>query len=114
MSPRPKKIRKCEGNFCGRAFKPTGTPLTRLEQIELFRDEMEALRLCDRDGLTQEEAGQKMEFHGEPFSVSSPLPEKKLLKLCLKARQLFLLMRIKDTRTDKHTVPACDQLNDVE
>ncbi|HIP39706.1 MAG TPA: DUF134 domain-containing protein [Desulfocapsa sulfexigens] len=60
MSPRPKKLRKCEGKFCGRAFKPTGTPLTKLEQIELFRDEMEALRLCDRDGLTQEEAGQKM------------------------------------------------------
>lgn len=60
MSPRPKKQRKCEGNFCGRAFKPTGTPLSKLEKIELFRDEMEALRLCDRDGLTQEEAGQKM------------------------------------------------------
>lgn len=53
-------MRKCEGNFCGRAFKPTGTPLAKLEKIELFRDEMEALRLCDRDGLTQEEAGQKM------------------------------------------------------
>jgi uncharacterized protein len=60
MSPRPKKLRNCEGNFCGRAFKPTGTPLSKLEQIELFRDEMEALRLCDMDGLTQEEAGQKM------------------------------------------------------
>jgi predicted DNA-binding protein (UPF0251 family) len=60
MSPRPKKLRNCEGNFCGRAFKPTGTPLTKLDKIELYRDEMEALRLCDRDGLTQEEAGQKM------------------------------------------------------
>jgi predicted DNA-binding protein (UPF0251 family) len=60
MSPRPKKERKCEGNFCGRAFKPTGTPLSKLTQIELFRDEMEALRLCDREGMTQEEAGQKM------------------------------------------------------
>jgi uncharacterized protein len=60
MSPRPKKLRKCEGNFCGRAFKPTGTPLSKLDRIELFRDEMEALRLCDREGLTQEEAGQKM------------------------------------------------------
>lgn len=34
--------------------------MSKLEQIELFRDEMEALRLCDMDGLTQEEAGQKM------------------------------------------------------
>jgi len=60
MSPRPKKIRQCQGNFCGRAFKPTGTPFSKLERIELYRDELEALRLCDRDGLTQEEAGQFM------------------------------------------------------
>ncbi len=60
MSPRPKKIRLCQGNFCGRAFKPTGMPLSKLERIELYRDELEALRLCDRDGLTQEEAGEFM------------------------------------------------------
>ena len=60
MSPRPKKERKCEGNFCGRAFKPTGTPLSKLKKVELFRDEMEALRLCDREGMTQEEAGRQM------------------------------------------------------
>ncbi|MBU4393978.1 MAG: DUF134 domain-containing protein, partial [Proteobacteria bacterium] len=52
MSPRPKKIRHCQGNFCGRAFKPTGTPLSKLDRVELYRDELEVLRLCDRDGLT--------------------------------------------------------------
>ncbi|MGW8195456.1 MAG: DUF134 domain-containing protein [Desulforhopalus sp.] len=60
MSPRPKKIRKCRGKFCGRAFKPTGTPLTELMQVELYRDELEALRLCDGEGMTQEEAGRSM------------------------------------------------------
>lgn len=60
MSPRPKKMRKCQGGFCGRAFKPTGTPLTELGQVELYRDELEALRLCDGEGMTQEEAGQSM------------------------------------------------------
>ncbi len=60
MSPRPKKLRLCEGNFCVPAFKPTGTPLSKLERIELFRDELEALRLCDLEGLTQEEAGVRM------------------------------------------------------
>lgn len=58
--PRPKKIRHCEGDFCGRSFKPTGTPLSKLDRIELYRDELESLRLCDRDGLTQEQAGQFM------------------------------------------------------
>ena len=60
MSPRPKKTRRCEGSFCGQAYKPTGTPLTELVQIELHRDELEALRLCDSEGLTQEEAGMRM------------------------------------------------------
>ena len=60
MTPRPKKLRHCEGQFCGRAFKPTGTPLPELQQVDLYRDELEALRLCDFVGLTQEEAGVKM------------------------------------------------------
>jgi len=34
--------------------------LHELRQIDLYRDELEALRLCDREGLTQEEAGQRM------------------------------------------------------
>lgn len=60
MSPRPKKERYCEGDFCGRAFKPTGSPLQELQQLNLHRDELEALRLCDFEGLTQEEAGRRM------------------------------------------------------
>lgn len=60
MSPRPKKRRYCEGDFCGRAFKPTGSPLQELSQLQLHRDELEALRLCDFEGLTQEEAGRRM------------------------------------------------------
>ena len=60
MSPRPKKIRKCQGKFCGKAYKPTGTPLVDLRQIALHQDELEALRLCDAEGLTQEEAGRSM------------------------------------------------------
>jgi len=60
MSPRPKKLRRCEGSFCGRAFKPTGSPLAELQQLELQLDELEALRLCDFEGLTQEEAGIRM------------------------------------------------------
>lgn len=60
MSPRPKKIRTCQGQFCGKSFKPTGTSLVYLKQIPLHNDELEALRLCDLEGLTQEEAGRSM------------------------------------------------------
>lgn len=60
MSPRYKKPRLCGCPMRGKAFKPTGIPLSELEKVVVFRDELEALSLCDLDGLTQEEAGRKM------------------------------------------------------
>lgn len=60
MSPRCKKPRHCRCTFKGKAFKPTGIPMSEVEQISLSRDELEALKLCDLDDLTQEEAGNRM------------------------------------------------------
>lgn len=60
MSPRPKKPRRCRCRFPGRAFKPTGTPMRALKKIELHEDELEAIRLCDLAGLSQEEAGRQL------------------------------------------------------
>lgn len=60
MSPRYKKPRSCRCRFRGKAFKPTGIPMKEIEQIVLARDELEALRLCDLEDLTQEEAGRQM------------------------------------------------------
>jgi len=34
--------------------------MTALEHITLYRDELEALRLCDLEGMTQEQAGRSM------------------------------------------------------
>lgn len=36
--------------------------MKNLERIELQQDELEALRLCDMQGLTQAEAGTRMEI----------------------------------------------------
>ena len=58
--PRPKKQRHCACRMHGQAFKPTGTPLSQLRQIDMQEDELEAIRLCDLEGLTQEEAGTRM------------------------------------------------------
>jgi predicted DNA-binding protein (UPF0251 family) len=60
MCPRSKKPRLCECRFKGKAFKPTGRPMSEVEQMSLSRDELEALKLCDLDDLTQEEAGARM------------------------------------------------------
>jgi predicted DNA-binding protein (UPF0251 family) len=60
MSPRYKKPRACGCRMKGKAFKPTGVPMGEIEKIALYRDELEALKLCDMDGMTQEEAGESM------------------------------------------------------
>ncbi len=65
MTPRPRKPRICECPHRppgSQVFKPAGIPLNNLEHIELQQDELEALRLCDKEGLTQAEAGTRMEI----------------------------------------------------
>ena len=58
--PRPKKIRHCQGHQYGKVFKPARIPLAELNHIPLLQDELETLRLCDLEGLTQEQAGSSM------------------------------------------------------
>ena len=58
--PRGKIPRKCECKIKGKAFKPTCVPMSKLKQIAMHREELEALKLCDLDGLTQAEAGKRM------------------------------------------------------
>lgn len=60
MSPRHKKPRVCECLLKGKAYKPVGIPMGQLKKVVLYRDELEALKLCDMDNLTQEEAGLRM------------------------------------------------------
>jgi len=63
MSPRCKKARICTCPFRGDSdvvFKPAGIPMRDLEQAKLDHDEMEAMYLCDYEGLTQEDAGKRM------------------------------------------------------
>lgn len=58
--PRCKKPRRCSCKFTGKAFKPTGVPMSEVDRVCLSRDELETLKLCDLDGLTQAEAGGRM------------------------------------------------------
>ena len=62
MTPRPKKPRHCcpHRRPNDLIFKPAGTPLGELEKVVLAADELEAVRLCDYESLTQEEAGETM------------------------------------------------------
>jgi len=59
--PRPKKPRYCR-RFAGfNLFKPAGIPLSQTEIVEIGLDELEALALCDFEGMHQEQAAEAME-----------------------------------------------------
>lgn len=63
MSPRPKKFRNCSCPHRppgSQLYKPAGIPTSEIEKIQLPLDELEAMRLCDSEGLSQEEAGRRM------------------------------------------------------
>ncbi len=57
---RPTRHRRVEFNPNVTFYKPAGIPLRTLDEERLKIDEVEALRLCDKEGLKQEEAAKKM------------------------------------------------------
>jgi len=64
----PRRIRRrIRGNFNNICFKPCGVPAHSLDVITLTKDELEAIRLADLEGLYQEDAATKMEVSRPTF-----------------------------------------------
>lgn len=57
---RPNRRRRVGFNPKINYFKPAGVPIRELKEVVLKVDELEAVRLCDAQGLKQEEAADKM------------------------------------------------------
>lgn len=58
---RPQQNRKICNPPRMQGFKPFGIPAKTLASVTLLLDEYEAMRLLDYEGLTQEQAAEKME-----------------------------------------------------
>ena len=58
--PRPRKRCRCRRYDGDRVFKPRSIPMSELRTVPLALRELEAVRLCDLDGLDQESAGLRM------------------------------------------------------
>ncbi|MBU2502106.1 DUF134 domain-containing protein [bacterium] len=58
--PRPPKMRSVRHDPSVVYFKPAGIPMRDLEEVALGLDELEALRLADLEGLSQEQVGEMM------------------------------------------------------
>lgn len=66
--PRPKLPRRIRFDPNVTYFKPRGVPLRELEEVVLFRDELESLKLHDIDGLEQIKAAKKMKISQPTFA----------------------------------------------
>ncbi|GIK21448.1 MAG: DUF134 domain-containing protein [Chlorobi bacterium] len=64
---RPEKKRHIRCNPACYYFKPTGIPMYELEEVELAKDELEAIRLADFNELFQEDAAIKMNISRATF-----------------------------------------------
>ncbi len=76
--PRPKIHRHLRHKQNVRYFKPQGIPMRALEEILIFHDEVEALKLHDIDGLEQTEAAKKMGISQSTFARTLDKVYKKL------------------------------------
>jgi predicted DNA-binding protein (UPF0251 family) len=65
--PRPRKRRLLDRAPQAAIYKPAGVPLDGLRQVRLLQEELEALRLADLEGLTQEEAAGRMDISRSTF-----------------------------------------------
>ena len=57
---RPVKCRMVNAEPDVTYFKPRAVPLMELEEVEITVEELEAIRLCDGEGLRQAETAKKM------------------------------------------------------
>lgn len=76
--PRP-KLKRCtkfEPNVF--YFKPKGIPLRELEEVVLFSDELEALKLYEVDGLEQKVSAEKMKISQPTFARILNIAQKKI------------------------------------
>ena len=65
--PRPRKRRALAHRPRPAIYKPAGVPLDGLTHLNLLYEELEALRLADLEGLTQEEAAGQMAVSRSTF-----------------------------------------------
>jgi predicted DNA-binding protein (UPF0251 family) len=93
MSPRPKKHRNCHcphllpGTL---VIKPAGLPTKSLDKVILDIDELEALRLCDGEGLSQAGAGAQMAVSRGTVQRLVTSGRKKLIDAILQGQALVI------------------------
>jgi predicted DNA-binding protein (UPF0251 family) len=86
--PRPPCLRRVAAPPPCCYFKPAGVPLSRLEEVALSVDELEALRLADLEGLYQDEAAGRMGVSRPTFARIVEASRRKVAEALVSGRAL--------------------------
>ena len=86
--PRPKIPRLMRFKPGVLYFKPRGIPLRELEEVVLFPDELEALKLYEVDGLDQTRASEKMRISQPTFARLIGSANKKVAEAIIKGKAI--------------------------
>jgi predicted DNA-binding protein (UPF0251 family) len=88
--PRPRKRCRCQAFEGDRVFKPRSIPMNQLETVRLELRELEAMRLCDLEGLDQETAGKRMGLSRGTVQRLLKTGRAKVLQTLLQSRALLI------------------------
>ena len=112
--PRPKRNRIINTPPKMEGFKPFGIPMSQLEPVILLYEEFESLRLCDYDGLTQEEAAECMGVSRPTFTRIYNKTRQKLAQAFVEAKAIIIEGGNFQTEDFWYKCNSCQQLNIVE
>ncbi|WP_252011974.1 DUF134 domain-containing protein [Vibrio sp. SCSIO 43140] len=87
---RPKKLRKVCSQAPYECFKPNGVPTKQLKKVELFPDELEALRLADLQGMNQIDAAREMDVSRQTFANIVKSARKKVSQCLIEGQALMM------------------------
>ena len=100
--PRPRKRRICRTFDGDRVFKPRSIPMTELAQIRLELGELEAMRLCDVEGLDQRQAGTRMGVSRGTVQRLLAAGRAKLVRALLQPAALLIERGVSDEDLHSH------------
>jgi predicted DNA-binding protein (UPF0251 family) len=86
--PRPPRCRCVSQQPTANYFKPRGVPLTRLQEVVLTVDELEALRLADQKGMYQDQAAEQMKISRATFGRSVETARRKVAEALAEGKAL--------------------------
>ncbi len=72
-------------------FKPRAVPLVELEEVDLEADELEALRLCDFEELSQIKAAKKMGISQSTLQRILTSARKKITEALIKGKAIKII-----------------------